>query len=493
MSTIFDLIVIGSGPAGESGAEEAARLGHSVALIDDRSELGGNSCHTGTMPSKTLRESSLVLSHAVDHDFLPPVADHDEHPITMSAFMYRANQVMAKEAERVRSVMVRAGVTLFTGTAHFASAHTVNVNGGTEGASTLTGYHFLIACGSRPLRPKSVPFDGKQVFDSDDILSLSQLPKSLIVVGGGVIGSEYATIFSNLGMRVQLIDANPVHLPFIDQEIVAVLHREIAKRSLTLELGTALGNIALSGGQVIVTLGDGRALRADAVLYALGRTSNADGLDLAKAGVTADSRNRITVNPDYRTCVPHIAAAGDAIGFPSLAATSSDQGRSAVRELFGLAGTDAQKLLPFGIYTIPEISTVGLSEVEARASSTTVVVGRCRLSETARGIISGDDGLLKLIFDAGSRTLLGAHCIGARATDIIHTAMFCIRFHGTVDDLTDAVYNYPTVSDAIKIAALDALWQMEVKHPHSPLVPPMPAMSPVISCHFTERPVIESF
>ena len=461
MLNTFDLIIIGSGPAGESGAEEAARLGKSVALIDNRVELGGNCCHTGTLPSKTLRESSLVLSRAIDHAFLPQVGEQEEHAITMAAFMYRANQVMAKEAARVRAAMTRAGVTVITGTARFTSDHTVAVSGGADGPSELTGANILIACGSRPVRPKTVPFDGKHVFDSDDVLTLGQLPKSLIVLGGGVIGSEYATIFSNLGLRVQLVDAKPVHLSFIDQEIVAVLYQKITKRSLTLELGTGFTSIAVVDDQALVTLADGRVLRADAVLYALGRASNADGLDLAKAGVKADERFKIPVDKDYHTNIPHIAAAGDVIGFPSLAATSSDQGRSAVRELFGLVGTDAQKLLPYGIYTIPEISTVGLSEDEAKAAGTTVVVGRCRISETARGIISGDDGLLKLIFDPATRALLGAHCIGGRATDIIHTAMFCIRLHGTVDDLTEAVYNYPTVSDAIKLAALDALWQID--------------------------------
>jgi NAD(P) transhydrogenase len=299
------------------------------------------------------------------------------------------------------------------------------------------------------------------VFDSDDVLTLGQLPRSLIVVGGGVIGSEYATIFSNLGLRVQLIEAKPVHLPFVDQEIVAVLHQETAKRALAIELGTGFTSIAVDGEEAVVALADGRVLRADAVLYALGRASNADRLDLAKAGVKADERNRILVDKDYHTNVAHIAAAGDVIGFPALAATSSDQGRSAVRELFGLVGADAQKLMPYGIYTIPEVSTVGLSEDEAKAAGRPVVIGRCRISETARGIISGDDGLLKLVFDPATRALLGAHCIGARATDIIHTAMFCIRLGGTVADLTEAVFNYPTVSDAIKLAALDALWQLD--------------------------------
>jgi NAD(P) transhydrogenase len=463
MATTFDLIVIGSGPAGESGAAEAARLGRSVALVDNRMELGGNSCHTGTLPSKTLRESSLALSRAIDHAFLPPAGGHEEPAITLAAFMYRANQVMTKESARVGAAMARAGVTVITGTARFTGAHTVEVSGGAGGPRELTGASILVACGSRPVRPAGIPFDGKHVFDSDDVLTLGQLPRSLIVVGGGVIGSEYATIFSNLGLRVQLIEAKPVHLPFVDQEIVAVLHQETAKRALAIELGTGFTSIAVDGEEAVVALADGRVLRADAVLYALGRASNADRLDLAKAGVKADERNRILVDKDYHTNVAHIAAAGDVIGFPALAATSSDQGRSAVRELFGLVGADAQKLMPYGIYTIPEVSTVGLSEDEAKAAGRPVVIGRCRISETARGIISGDDGLLKLVFDPATRALLGAHCIGARATDIIHTAMFCIRLGGTVADLTEAVFNYPTVSDAIKLAALDALWQLDGK------------------------------
>jgi len=463
MKTSFDLIVIGSGPAGESGAAEAARMGKMVALIDSRIDLGGNCCHTGTLPSKTLRESSLALSHAIDHAFLPPISIHDDHPITMQDFTYRVRYVISREAARMRSLMERAGVQVFNGTARFLDDHTVELGGGTTEALRLTSDHLLIACGSRPLRPATIPFDGKQVFDSDEILTLERLPKSLIVVGGGVIGSEYATIFSNLSIPVQLVEGKNVHLPFIDQEIIAFLHREIAKRPLTLELGVAISSVALKDGQAQVVLANGRTLTAEAVLYASGRTSNADRLDIAKAGVACDQRSTIKVDKDYHTNVPHIAAAGDVIGFPALAATSWDQGRAAVRELFGKEGTDPQKILPYGIYTIPEISTVGVSESEARAAGTAVVVGRCEIGNTARGIISGDNGLLKLVFDRASRLLLGAHCIGARATDIIHITMMCIRLRGTITDLTDSVFNYPTVSDAIKSAALDAMWQLDAK------------------------------
>ncbi len=461
MRTDFDLVVIGSGPAGERGAEEAARLGKSVALIDNRHDLGGNSCHTGTLPSKTLRESSLVLSRAVDHAFLPAVDEHDEHPVTMSAFMYRAQQVMAKESLRIRSAMEQSGVTVIAGTARFSGPHSLVVTGSEGSTLALTGSCILIACGSRPLRPKSIPFDGQRVLDSDQVLHLEKLPKSMIVVGGGVIGSEYATIFSNLGLTVHLIEPKAVHLPFIDAEIVTYLHKEMGKRSLTLELGCSVTEVSVSADQAFVKLSDGRTLSADCVLYALGRATNADTLDLDKAGLSADERGKISVDKDYHTSVSHIAAAGDVIGFPALAATSADQGRAAVRELFGLTGTDPQKLLPYGIYTIPEISTIGVNESEAKTAGIDAVIGRCQIGETARGIISGDDGLLKLVFDRASRMLIGAHCIGARATDIIHTALFCIRLRGTVDDLTEAVFNYPTISGAIKIAALDALWQLE--------------------------------
>jgi NAD(P) transhydrogenase len=342
----------------------------------------------------------------------------------------------------------------------------VALGGGTSSAPTLTAEHMLIACGSRPVRPATIPFDGRQVFDSDEILDLERLPRSLIVVGGGVVGSEYATIFSNLGIPVQLVEAKQVHLPFIDPEIIAFLHREIAKRPLTLEFGVKMESVRLLGDQVQLTLNGGRTLCAEALLYASGRTSNADRLDLAKAGVACDGSATITVDQHYRTNVPHIAAAGDVIGFPALAATSWDQGRSAVRGLFGMVGTDPQKILPYGIYTIPEISTVGASEAEAISAGAAVVVGRCEIGNTTRGTISGDNGLLKLVFDRGSRQLLGAHCIGARATDIIHIAMMCIRLHGTIADFTEAVFNYPTVSDAIKVAALQALWQLEAKEQH---------------------------
>jgi NAD(P) transhydrogenase len=461
MTTAYDLLVIGAGPAGESGATEARRLGKTVALIDSRVDLGGNCAHTGTLPSKTLRESSLALSHAVDHAFLPPVIGEQVHPITMADFTYRAHQVISREAARMRQWMERGGVTVFNGTARFLDAHTVSLGGGISGAPTLAAEHVLIACGSRPLRPANIPFDGRQVFDSDQILDLERLPKSLIVVGAGVIGSEYATIFSNLGIPVQLVDAKPVHLPVIDPEIIARLHREIAKRPLTLELGVKTEAVALVDGEVRVTLAGGRTLSAEALLYASGRIPNVDGLDLAKAGVICDARSTITVDKHYHTNIPHISAAGDVIGFPALASASWDQGRSAVRELFGLEGTDPQKILPYGIYTIPEISTVGVGEAEAGAAGAATVVGRCEIGNTSRGIISGDQGLLKLVFDRTTRLLLGAQCIGARATDIIHIAMMCIRLRGAIEDLTESVFNYPTVSDAIKAAALDALWQLE--------------------------------
>ncbi len=463
MAGAFDLIVIGSGPAGEAGAVEARRLGRTVTLIDSRVELGGNCAHTGTLPSKTLRESSLALAHAVDHAFLPAHALTQDEPITMADFTYKAHQVITREAARLRQLMERCGVTVVNGTARFLDPHRVALSGGVGATTTLEGAQLLIACGSRPRRPANIPFDGRQVFDSDGILDLPRLPRSLIVLGGGVIGSEYATIFSNLGIPVQLVEGNPVHLPFIDQEIIAFLHREIAKRPLRLLLAAHVEAVRLVDGQVQLALADGRTLQAEALLYASGRTSNADGLDLARAGVAADAHATIAVDQHYRTNVSHIAAAGDVIGFPALAATSSDQGRAAVRALFGKAGSGLPQILPYGIYTIPEVSTVGLGEAEAAAAGTAVVIGRCAIGETARGIISGDDGLLKLVFARVTRRLLGAHCIGARATDIIHIAMMCLRLGGTISDITEAVFNYPTVSDAIKAAAFDAQWQLEAE------------------------------
>ncbi len=430
-------------------------------LIDNRSELGGNSCHTGTLPSKTLRESSLALSHAIDHAFLPPVSTSRDQPITMADFTYRAHAVMSRESAHVRELMERYGVQISNGTAVFIDAHTLQLNTPGAAPTRLTGEHILIACGSRPLRPANVPFDGFHVFDSDDLLSLKRLPTSLIVLGGGVVGSEYATIFSNLGIPVQLVEGKPRHFPFIDPEIVSYLHREIVKRPLTLSLGVGITGIAISGDEAVVSMADGRTLRAESVLYALGRTTNVDILDLTRAGVAVDQHAAITVDSAYRTNIPHIAAAGDVIGFPALAATSWDQGRSAVRHLFGMDGSSAQKLLPFGIYTIPEISTVGISESDAATSGIATVIGRCAMEVTARGIISGDNGLLKLVVDRSTRALLGAQCIGARATDIIHIAMMCIRLHGTITDLTESVFNYPTVSDAVKVAALDAQWQLD--------------------------------
>lgn len=451
---MYDLIVIGSGPAGEKGAAQAAYFGKSVALVEREPVLGGACVNTGTIPSKTLRESALHLSGFRQRGFMKAM-DVTMTSVTIDDFMYRKQLVLEKEWMRIDENLRRHSIDRFQGTARFVSPTRIAV-----GDEILDGKFFLIATGSSPYRPKDVPFDDVSLCDSDTILQIGRIPESLAVVGAGVIGCEYASIFAALGVEVHLIDARSTLLPHIDREIVRVLLGEMQNRlGVTLHLACEVQSIEKCDDKVAMTLRNGTCIVTDIVLYAAGRNSNVGDLNLDAIGVKTGNRGLVLVNEHYQTSVPNIYAAGDVIGFPALASTSMEQARVAMVHAFDLKyKTRVAPLLPYGIYTIPEISTIGVTEDECRAKSVGYEVGRAYFRNNARGQIIGDTkGLIKLVFDPESLKLLGVHIVGENASELLHTGMMVMQFGGTISAFIDSVFNFPTLGDAYKYAAYDGL------------------------------------
>lgn len=451
---MYDLIVIGSGPAGEKGAAQAAYFGKRVALIEREPVLGGACVNTGTIPSKTLRESALHLSGFRQRGFRDAV-DLTIKSITIDDFMYRKQHVVEKEWRQIDENLRRHNVDRFDGIARFLSPTKVEV-----GNTLLEGKFILIATGSSPYRPTTVPFDDDCVCDSDTILRIGKIPATLAVVGAGVIGCEYASIFAALGVEVHLIDARSTLLPHMDREIVRVLLGEMQTRlGVTLHLACEVQTIEKSGGKVCVTLRNGTCITVDNVLYAAGRSSNVADLNLEAAGVKTGNRGLVLVNENYQTSTPNIYAAGDVIGFPALASTSMEQARVAMVHAFDLKyKTKVAKLLPYGIYTIPELSTVGLTEEDCRGKSLPYEVGRAQFRNNARGQIIGDTkGIIKLVFDPETLKLLGVHIVGENASELLHIGMMVMQLDGTINAFIDSVFNFPTLSDAYKYAAYDGL------------------------------------
>jgi NAD(P) transhydrogenase len=456
---MYDLIVIGSGPAGEKGAAQAAYFGKSVALIEREPVLGGACVNTGTIPSKTLRESALHLSGFRQRGFRDTVDLTIKGEVTISDFMYRKDVVVEREWRRIDENLRRHRVDRYSGTARFRSANTIEVTNAL-GTEVLEGNIILIATGSSPYRPSHVPFDDEHVCDSDTILALNKIPKSLAVVGAGVIGCEYASIFAALGIEVHLIDGRTALLPHIDREIVKVLLGELQNRlGVILHLGCDVDSIERGGDHIHVTLEDGSSFDTERLLYAAGRNSNTGDLDLPAAGVTTGTRGLVVVNENYQTNVPNIYAAGDVIGFPALASTSMEQARVAMVHAFDLKyKTRVAPILPYAIYTIPELSTVGMTEEQCRAKGITPQVGRAYYRNNARGNIIGDTkGMVKLVFDPESLVLHGVHIIGEDAAELLHTGMMVMQFGGTISAFIDGVFNFPTLSEAYKYAAYDGL------------------------------------
>ncbi|MBZ2176461.1 MAG: Si-specific NAD(P)(+) transhydrogenase [Acidobacteriota bacterium] len=458
----YDLVVIGSGPGGQRAAIQAAKLDKRVALIEKKAVVGGTCINTGTIPSKTLREAVLHLSGYREKGFYGASYTVKQH-ITMEDLLFRTTHVIGHEQDISRHQLQRNGVDLLPGTARFTGAHTLRVQSvDGHGHQDLSAEKIIIAVGTTATRCPGVDFDGQSIFTSDEILSLDQLPKTMAIVGAGVIGTEYTTIFSTLGVRVTLIDKRPILLDFVDDEIADSLAYQMRENRVTLRLGEDVTGIERAedehGKRVKIQLASGKQVIAEKLLYSVGRTGNTEHLGLEAAGLTADDRGRIKVNPQYQTAVPHIYAVGDVIGFPSLASTSMEQGRLAACHAFGVAATSVPSLFPYGIYTIPEISMVGRSEEELTKANIPYEIGKAHYREIARGQILGDaSGILKLIFHQQSRQLLGVHIMGEGASELVHIGQAVLSFGGTIDYFINTVFNYPTLAECYKVAAFDGI------------------------------------
>ncbi|RBP67189.1 NAD(P) transhydrogenase [Brevibacterium sanguinis] len=453
----FDMVVIGSGPSGRRAAVQAAKLGKRVLVVDRGSRVGGVSVHTGTIPSKTLRETVLNLSGWRERGFYGRGYRVKEE-IGIDDLIRRLHKTLDHEVEVLQHQFMRNAIKHIRASARFLSTEALQLTA-EHGEVTEIGFdHALIAVGTRPHRPHHVPFDRDHVFDSDEILELSRLPRTLTVIGGGVIGVEYATIFSALDVPVTLVEPRQNILDFVDHEIIDDFIHQMRDRGMQLRLGASVSEIAKVDDGTRVTLSDGRIVHSEMVLYAAGRAGNVTGLGLDAVGIEPDSRGRIKVDPEsFQTTAENIYAAGDVIGFPSLASTSMEQGRVAACHAFGAPVPKPPESFPYGIYAVPEISTVGKSEEQVRSSGTPYEVGVARFRETSRGHIMGvDAGFLKLVFDRQTRRLLGAHIIGEGATELIHIGQAVINLGGTVDFFVENTFNYPTLAEAYKIAGLDA-------------------------------------
>ena len=460
MKQQFDLLVIGSGPGGKRAAIQAAKLGKNVAIIEGRGIIGGVTVHTGTIPSKTLREAVLYLTGWTQRGLYGHSYRLKQH-LTIEDLMQRLEITIRNEVTVIEHQLARNGVNVIKGWASFVDANTVEVATPDDELLQLSAEHIVIAVGTAPLRPKSIPFDDETIIDSDGILKLKKIPRSLTIVGAGVIGVEYASIFSAMDVHVNIVDGRPNMLEFLDKEIVDELAHGLRHRGVTLRLGEIVAAVKKVDGEVEVRLESGKVIKSNLVMYAAGRTGCTDGLKLENAGLAADNRGRIKVDEHFATEVPGIYAVGDVIGFPSLASTSMEQGRVAACHAFGRPATAVPNHFPFGIYSIPEISMVGTTEQELTAANIPYEVGIARFRETARGqILRLEDGLLKLLFGLKDRKLLGVHIIGEAGTELVHIGQAALVLGGTLEYFVNTVFNYPTLSETYKIAALDAYNKM---------------------------------
>jgi NAD(P) transhydrogenase len=455
----YDLIVIGSGPAGQKGAIAAAKMRKRVAIVDRTVMLGGVCVHTGTIPSKSVREAIFQLTGIAVRTMYGNSYRGGKGDFSIQDLASRVHSIVSRETDVIRAQLRRNGISIFQGMGKFADPHTIEVNG--EGDKvTLRGENILIASGTRPAGNADIPFDGKRIIDTDQFTCLGDLPREMIVVGAGVVGLEYASFMAALGVEVTLIDQRPVILDFIDREIVDALSYHLRQMGTTFRLGEKVTRVGIDEQRdcVFAELESGKKIRADMLLYAVGRQANGDVLQLDAAGLAPDSRGKIKVNKDYQTEVPHIYAAGDIIGFPALASTSMEQGRLASCRMFGAPSEHMPDLFPYGIYTIPEISTVGQTEEKLTANKVPYEVGISKFNELAKSMMLGDEtGMLKLLFDRHTRKLLGVHILGQRATEIVHIGQAVMAYGGTIEYFRDTVFNYPTLAEAYKVAALDGL------------------------------------
>jgi NAD(P) transhydrogenase len=456
-----DLLVLGSGPAGQKAAIAAAKLGRRAAVVERKQMLGGVCINTGTIPSKTLREAVLYLT-GLNQRELYGQSYRLKDEITVADLSARTQHVIGREVDVIRSQLARNPVDLVTGTGAFVDPHTIEVTDHHGTRRTMSAGKIIIAVGTRPARPPSVEFDGRTIVDSDQILDMERVPGSMVVVGAGVIGIEYASMFAALGTKVTVGERRPRMLEFCDLGLGEALKDQLRDLAVTFRFGETVHQVVRSNGATLTTLDSGKRIPADTVMYSAGRQGVTDALNVAAAGLIADDRGRIAVDENFRTPVEHIYAVGDVIGFPALAATAMEQGRRASYHAFGEpVGGTLGELQPLGIYTIPELSFVGRTEDELTADSVPFEVGVARYRELARGAILGDVyGMLQLLVHADTRELLGVHVFGSQATELVHIGQTVMGCGGTVDYLVDAVFNYPTLAESYKVAALDAVNKM---------------------------------
>ncbi len=458
----YDMLVIGSGPAGQRAAIQSAKLDKRTALIERKAVIGGVCTNTGTIPSKTLREAVIYLSGYRLRGIYGESYTVKQN-ITIEDLLFRTDHVIRHEIDVTRHQLQRNGVEVINAEADFVEPHTLRLTMvGHSGERVVTAENILVAVGTEATRDPKIPFDGQNIFTSDDILGLKKLPRTMAVVGAGVIGCEYASIFSALGIRVTLIDRSKRLLSFVDAEVVEALDYHLRQNRMTLRFSEAVSGIELvqNGGEprVKIHLASGKEIVAEKALYSIGRTGATGRLNLDAAGLKSDERGRLKVNEHYQTEVPHIYAAGDVIGFPSLASTSLEQGRLAACHAFGVEARSTPALFPYGIYTIPEISYVGKNEEELTQANVPYEIGKASYREIARGHIIGDSiGMLKIIFHRETRELLGVHIIGDSASELVHIGQAVMSLGGKIDYCVNTVFNYPTLAECYKTAAFDGV------------------------------------
>jgi NAD(P) transhydrogenase len=454
----YDLVVVGSGPAGQKAAIQGAKLAKKVALVERHVSLGGACVNTGTIPSKTIREAILYLT-GLNQRAIYGQSYRLKEAVSIDDIALRTRHVVEREREIIRDQLMRNRVSILDGCARFVDEHTLAVDARDGAERRVTADHVVIATGSTPAHPPEIEFNRSTILDSDDIvLRLAQLPATIVIVGAGVIGIEFASMFAALGSKVTVVDARDGMLDFCDHEITEALRYHLRELNVVFRFGERVVRVEARDNGTLTSLESGKLIPADVVFYSAGRQGAVADLDLAEAGIEADTRGRIAVDERYRTAVPHIYAVGDVVGFPSLASASAEQGRLAACDIFGVPTSAGEAPLPIGIYSIPEISYVGKTEAELTEAMIPYEVGISHYRELARGQILGEShGLVKLLVSPEDRKLLGVHAFGAGATEVVHIGQAVMGLGGTIDYLVESVFNYPTFAEAYKVAALDAL------------------------------------
>jgi NAD(P) transhydrogenase len=462
----YDLIVIGSGPSGEKAAAKAAYFGKRVALIEKEEKFGGAGVQTGTLPSKTLKETALYLSGVYQKGIFS-VSQELGRQAGVNDFLYRKDVVVEDMGQSVKHNILKHKIDLFSGIASFVNEHHIKVSGHLE--EIIHGHYVLVATGSYPFHPSSIPFDGVRIHDSDSILSLKKFPQSICVLGAGVIGCEYATIFAAMGVKTFIINDRDKILGFLDEAISLALVEQMKKSGITILFNNSISQFEKPDEETAplrLSLKTGEVLHTDMFLFAAGRSGNIANLTCEKAGIRTGERETILVNEKFQTNIPHIFAVGDVIGFPALASTSMEQGRIAVAHMFNTGDLESlTDIFPYGIYTVPEVSMVGMTEEQAKKNNISYEVGYSFYRDTARGKILGDkdNGFLKIIFDRSTKIVLGVHIIGSIATELIHYGMTLVKDKKTLDEVIATVFNYPTLHDLYKYACYDGLGNLSGK------------------------------